>query len=574
MPRFKERLHGATSDVEILYSLWLFLCMPLEFRLPVAWAERDEHEYRRLVKLLSLVSDVTSPLPPFMNALAQLQPWIREKFDLSTQEGIAFFSEWVCKEYLNQAPVLPCVESEFISWANEEECDKPGITRLMMLIWGRRPDLQAAYDLASSPGRGCFRQWFCDHAGEEYAFDARVIPANCSKSAGPLGSILSVAKKLIKPERPAKQLSSTKSVGVVGSFGGEFGVGQHARSVVESLDTTELSFDMLNVRLGPHDHSNTRYADRFVDHSNAPVNLLCLNVMSALESVRAIGAKNILGRYNILYGYWELASCPASWSLYLDLFDEFWAPTKFIAESLQSSTSRRVIHMPISVTMESESGMSRAQLGLPDDRYLFLFHFDGHSYPRRKNAEATIKAFKHAFKDRAARVTLIIKSKHLPSNTVEAIHDLIDGDERIMLLQGDFPRNQIIGLEQACDAYVSLHRSEGFGMGPAEMMCLGKPVIVTGYSGNLDFTNESNSCLINYRLVPVEVGDYAYYEPGQVWAEPDIEQAAHFMRKLFDDRRFGATLGEAAKFFMKTHHNPVVIGKRYMSRIAELNLNR
>jgi hypothetical protein len=72
----------------------------------------------------------------------------------------------------------------------------------------------------------------------------------------------------------------------------------------------------------------------------------------------------------------------------------------------------------------------------------------------------------------------------------------------------------VFGLQRVCDAYVSLHRSEGLGLGMAECMAQGKPVIATAYSGNLEFMTESNSCLVDYALVPVRPGEYIDYEPG------------------------------------------------------------
>lgn len=574
-PELKQRLAG-TVDAETLYRLWLLVCMPVEFRLPVVWDPNHEEEYRSLTKLIPAAPDVMLNVPPFVNALIHSEPWIRAQTDLSTITGMGLLAEWVYKKYLTQIDLLPCVEAELISWANDEQDrgNMPGITRLMFLIWNRRADLQAAYDLNGTAGRKAFVQWFAQNGGSEYGFGTRVLTSKAPKLDGPVRSLMTLAKKLTSSSQSASAKDSGDHFAVIGSFRGEFGVGQHARSVVESMDAAGLKFDMLNSRLGPHDHSNARYADRFVEESNQPINLLCLNVMSGLEAVRDVGAKNMLGRYNILYGYWELSSCPSSWAPYLDLYDEFWAPTKFIADSLRGSTNRPVLHMPISVTIEAAPDMTREQLGLPPDRYLFLFHFDGHSFPRRKNAEATIRAFKKAFPNKSDQVALILKSKHLPASVFAEFETLIDGDERIVLLLGDFPRSQIIALERACDAYVSLHRSEGFGMGPAEMMCLGKPVIVTNYSGNLDFTNDTNSCVVNYQLIPVEPGDYAYYEPGQVWADPDAEQAAHFMRKLFQDKRYASDLGASGRSFMEANHSPAVIGQRYKARIAELVARR
>jgi glycosyltransferase involved in cell wall biosynthesis len=128
-------------------------------------------------------------------------------------------------------------------------------------------------------------------------------------------------------------------------------------------------------------------------------------------------------------------------------------------------------------------------------------------------------------------------------------------------------------LQNVCDAYISLHRAEGFGLGMAESMYLGKPVIATNYSGNTDFTMPSNVCLVDCDLIPVKPGDYAYYEEGQVWAEPNIEQAAQYMRRLFADRKYAQELGQLAQKFIRQNHNYKTVGDRYNRRLKEISVD-
>ena len=124
-------------------------------------------------------------------------------------------------------------------------------------------------------------------------------------------------------------------------------------------------------------------------------------------------------------------------------------------------------------------------------------------------------------------------------------------------------------LVRCCDCFVSLHRSEGFGRGMAEAMYLGKPVIGTGYSGNLDFMNEENACLVRYKLKDVEEGQYPYGE-GQVWAEPDMDHAMYLMQKLLADRDYGRKLGSVASRHMRQFFSYRAIGLRYQGRIESI----
>ncbi len=172
---------------------------------------------------------------------------------------------------------------------------------------------------------------------------------------------------------------------------------------------------------------------------------------------------------------------------------------------------------------------------MPEDKFLFLFSFDYLSVFKRKNPLAVIEAFTRAFGS-GERVGLIIKcinhdrdpAAHAELRAAASAHPEIEVIDRYL----DPLDNS--SLAALCDCYVSLHRAEGFGFGPAEAMWLGKPVIATGYSGNLDFMTPENSLLVDYRLVPIGAGADPYPADAQ-WADPDIQHAASLMRGLFDD---------------------------------------
>ena len=149
--------------------------------------------------------------------------------------------------------------------------------------------------------------------------------------------------------------------------------------------------------------------------------------------------------------------------------------------------------------------------------------------------------------------------------------ELIAGDKRIVVMNKVMDRDEVVGLFDVCDCFVSLHRSEGFGRGPAEAMYLGKPVIVTNYSGNTDFTLPDNSCLVDYKLIPVEEGQYPFYQD-QVWADPDVEHASWYMRKVFEDHAFSKAIGIKGQEFIHQNFNQNVIGKRYADRLHKLEL--
>jgi glycosyltransferase involved in cell wall biosynthesis len=131
----------------------------------------------------------------------------------------------------------------------------------------------------------------------------------------------------------------------------------------------------------------------------------------------------------------------------------------------------------------------------------------------------------------------------------------------------------MFGLQNSVDCYVSLHRSEGFGLGMAECMYLGKPVIATAYSGNLDFMDRDNSLLVDYRMVPLRDGDYPYWQ-GQQWADADAAHAAHWMRQVFDDREFARRIGAAAAASIRRTNSKDACGAAVVARLQEIHRRR
>ncbi|HSZ25260.1 MAG TPA: glycosyltransferase [Cytophagaceae bacterium] len=367
-------------------------------------------------------------------------------------------------------------------------------------------------------------------------------------------------------------------VNIIGFAKGDFGIAEHIRLVTHAIHSTEIEFCVNNAgKSGKHSDSNQELKPFIIRKNPFLINLFCYNADKILAYRNSYkGTVMERSHYNIGYGYWELSEYPIHWREQNKCLQELWAPSRFVKEVLERSTHLPVYYMPIPVDFIDPVGYSKRHFNLPEDCFLYLFTFDLSSFESRKNPDAVIGAFSNAFPvEKKDKVCLVLKinSIHTQPEHIKKIKELkesVQFDSRIILIDETLDRTSILGLIQTCDVYVSLHRSEGFGLGMAEAMKMGKVVIATHYSGNKDFMNEENSCPVKYSLVKVKQSDYCHVVEGAEWAEPDIAHAAYYMRKVYEDQAFSQKTGLAAKSYIEQHHSFNVIGKNYERRLSEI----
>jgi len=153
----------------------------------------------------------------------------------------------------------------------------------------------------------------------------------------------------------------------------------------------------------------------------------------------------------------------------------------------------------------------------------------------------------------------------------QQLAELAKVDNRIILIDALFNQQEIWGIMSVCDSFISLHRSEGIGLGMAQSMLLGKPVIATNYSGNEDFTLAECSCPVDYQIIAVEKDEYPFWQ-GQRWADPNLEHAAYYMKKLVEEESYRKKIALAGQALIQNNHSPARIGGLYRSRLQELGL--
>lgn len=276
------------------------------------------------------------------------------------------------------------------------------------------------------------------------------------------------------------------------------------------------------------------------------------------------------GVYRIAYWAWELETIPEEWIEMLPLLDEIWAPTEFVAAAMRTRMTVPVHRMLPGVEVGEIETVTKTEVGLREDHFVFLFMFDMFSDFERKNPLAVIRAFRRAFR-RDEKATLVLKTSATSPDAAAAARLQAAAEANgIILVRQLLSRQKAYGYLQMCDCYVSLHRSEGFGLGMAEAMLLGKPVIATAYSGNADYMDSGNSFPVEFERV--RVGDAGpLYQSGSMWAAPSEEHAASLMRRAFDDREGASELGGRARREMREKLSLRAAGERMAARLGEVD---
>ena len=338
----------------------------------------------------------------------------------------------------------------------------------------------------------------------------------------------------------------------IGYLTGEFGVAENARLFIAAAQHTGVELALTSIDAsGTARQADTRLAHSITNKPTFPITVIFANA-DQVPLVQAALGPPYLTAYTVGYWYWELGTFPEEWDGSFDGVDEVWVATEFVRAAVRARTDKPVHKLRPPVEVVLDRVYQRAEFGIPDHRFVFLFSFDFHSFIERKNPFALIAAFKEAFPTDDTRAVLVLKATNGDKRPEERkrLLETIGGDARIMLDDRFLSREAMFGLESVADSYVSLHRAEGFGLGLAESMAMGKAVIGTAYSGNMEFMNASNSCLVGYKLIDIEKNQYPY-GLGKQWADPDLAQAAFHMRRLVDDPAYAHAIGQAAAAHMR-----------------------
>ena len=274
-------------------------------------------------------------------------------------------------------------------------------------------------------------------------------------------------------------------------------------------------------------------------------------------------------RYTIGFWFWELSAFREEWVPFFGYVDEVWAASEFMRASFAAWSPVPVVRMPLPIVLPPIPPLGRSHFGLRDGVTAFLYIFDVSSQMERKNPTAAIRAFRQAGLS-ADDAVLVLKFTNAEYDraAVARLHEEA-ADLPVVFLDGYMDRAEVFALIAACDCYVSPHRSEGFGLTMLESMRLGKAVIGTAYSGNMDFMSEDNSFPLAYRLTTL-TRDYGPYMRGAEWADPDVEEAARLMRLVHDQPDEARARGQRAQDQITRQRDPAATGEVLRRRLEHI----
>lgn len=445
----------------------------------------------------------------------------------------------------------------FLSWL---ETPSPAwgapVGRYWREVRSRRGDLSAAFPRADSVDQYRFREW----VERTWWIDGR----------SPL--LRAATPATARPVIDSTALNRN-GVNVVGYLGFDSSLGDVARRIVQSLEAA-------HVPVAPIGYDRTASPATTLDvalSDRAPyaTNLVVVNADQFHFLVADHGDTLLRGRRTIAYWFWELDVIPPHMVEAIDHVDEVWAGTRFVADAFAKVTSKPVRLVPVPVPEPTASSATRRDLGMPDDAFVFLATFDHFSVIERKNPFGTVEAFCRAFPEPTdGGPVLVVKTINGEGRWDSHERLLLATSHRpdIVVIDAHLDRADQMAMLRHSDCLVSLHRSEGLGLHCAEAMWFARPVVATRYSGNLDFMDDDCSALVDATLVPVEHGEGVYPVSAR-WADPDLDQAAAWMRRLVAEPATAARLGAAARRRMQSQPTPADTG-RLVARAGELGAYR
>lgn len=429
---------------------------------------------------------------------------------------------------------------------------------------GRAESVMAKALLGYEPNTEVVKQWLAEVLYRRYPQLQILQPGAGVREHGRLSERL---RGLIEGTCPLDN-----KVFVIGHTS-QTGLGANLRMTVEALKGLGIrpaivSVDKDELELGGDQCREATEVER-------PVIIFHVNADRIPYECSRLPADLLEKAHKIGFFLWETSSPPLSHGLGLELMDEIWVPTAYLQDIYARVTTTPIVNVGKGISVpDTFEAFERKAIGLTEEDFVFLSIGDFHSSIPRKNPLSVVQAFKAAFPTEEG-VKLVLKIRNVDfehwcnkGGYWDRVLEAIGGDERISILDHDLSASHYWGLLDSCDAFVSLHKSEGFGYGIAHAMLLGKPTVVSDYSGPRDFCTDATSFLVAVEEVPVEEGEMPTLVAGAVWGSPSIAAAAAQLRRVHEDRPEAQRRAANAQAFMRTNYSLVALSRTYGARLG------
>ncbi|NYZ17834.1 glycosyltransferase [Azospirillum sp. RWY-5-1] len=514
----------------------------------------------------------------------------------SAARGLKDFFDWVFHESRLPLAVFPAESRAYLNAAGRDDPSGMALSRFYELLLADSPNLAGALGAPVGARDGCrglrtlfpalflATMWLVRHrltglfVGREVErlLDRPILHDGttftglayfCHRIGIPAAPGLTLAALAAPRPRPAAAVRAEDGVNLYGFFGDRTGLSRAAIATRDLLRRAGIPFTQ--PVLPP---------SRGIEVLRPfPVNLCHFGFIGVPGDMISFGMERFAGLRNVGVFFWETDTLPEMARLTLAVMDEIWVLSDYCARVFRKAFAGPVHVVPTLLDIAPPAGGPAAGAGTeePDRVFRFYFCFDALSTYTRKNPLGVVEAFRRAFPDDPG-VALTIKVRNSPDrpsprNALELhrIRALMAGDPRIGLVDVDESYEGSIRRMAGCDCYVSLHRSEGFGYTMAEAMALDKPVIASGYSGNLDFMDDANAFLVGGAERYIGQDEYVDVPAGSRWFEPDTAHAAALMRLVRERpdeaRERGRRGGEQVRRLFSADR----VAEVYRRRIAE-----
>jgi len=366
-------------------------------------------------------------------------------------------------------------------------------------------------------------------------------------------------------------VSDSQGVTLIGHPFASIGMGEQLRACARALDAAGVEYGIYDA----YRHSKRTdpeylelVASREVAAVGAGVRIFHINgdeVEPVLSTMRQRGFDFTAGR-NVVVPAWELPTYPSVWKTALDAFDEAWAISTYVHESLTRAGVRSHF-VGQSLEIPNRPFLSRRHFGIRESSLVFLHFLDLTSFATRKNPEAAVDVFERLRELRPLEdIQLVLKVKNGEAAAKEWTEELQERWPDAVFITDVLTAFETHSLIACCDCFISLHRAEGTGRGAGEAMWLGRSALATAWSGNMDYMDPRTALCVNYTLVPVPAGAYPHCE-GQHWAEPDREHALEQVLTFVDNPASRLSRQAAARRAIAERASNRVVGLRMLGRL-------